>query len=349
MLVERIEGKWIDSFVHVLELSKVKRGDIVGILSETTSRAVNVHLAELALHRIGAKAFHVVVPTPVQSVDTPVRSTGNSNALEGLAPAIAALSQCAFFVDLTVELLLHSRELRMALQHGARCLAISNEHPEILERLTPDPLLRPKVLRAVDMMKEARVMHVTSAHGTDVTVNLEGIRCASAMGYTDDTPGAVSHWPGGVVAGFPVRGALNGIVVMGPGDLNLTFKRYVETPIRMTFENDYAVKIEGDGLDAELMRAYLAGWNDAEAYASSHIGWGMNPKARWDAVPMYDKGDLNGVEQRAYAGNFLFSMGANEYVGRHTLGHFDLPMRGCTITLDGAMVIDRGRLVGELA
>ncbi|TIX09769.1 MAG: peptidase M29, partial [Mesorhizobium sp.] len=41
--------------------------------------------------------------------------------------------------------------------------------------------------------------------------------------------------------------------------------------------------------------------------------------------------------------------GANQYAGRYTLGHFDLPMRNCTITLDGNVVVKDGLLQGELA
>ncbi|HEY0525350.1 MAG TPA: 2,5-dihydroxypyridine 5,6-dioxygenase, partial [Stellaceae bacterium] len=83
--------------------------------------------------------------------------------------------------------------------------------------------------------------------------------------------------------------------------------------------------------------------------AVSHAGWGMNPAARWDALALYDKRDTNGTELRAFAGNFLYSTGANEHAGRHTLGHFDLPMRGCTIALDGEVIVDAGLLLGELA
>ena len=67
MLVERIEGKWIDTFIRVFELCKVAPGEAIAILSETQSRAVNVQLAELALLRLGARPFHVVLPTPKQS------------------------------------------------------------------------------------------------------------------------------------------------------------------------------------------------------------------------------------------------------------------------------------------
>ena len=100
----------------------------------------------------------------------------------------------------------------------------------------------------------------------------------------------------------------------------------------------------GEHVDAELMRGYLAAWSDPQAYAVSHVGWGLNRSARWDAMTFYDKGDFNGTELRAFAGNFLYSTGANEVAGRHTLGHFDLPLRGCTITLDGSVVVDQGRL-----
>ena len=54
---------------------------------------------------------------------------------------------------------------------------------------------------------------------------------------------------------------------------------------------------------------------------------------------MYDQRDTNGTELRAVAGNFLFSTGANEFAGRYTAGHFDLPVMGTTIELDGVAVV----------
>ena len=64
MLADRIEAKWIDAFCEIFERCAVKPGDTAAILSETQSRALNVHLAELALLRMGARPFHIVVPTP---------------------------------------------------------------------------------------------------------------------------------------------------------------------------------------------------------------------------------------------------------------------------------------------
>ena len=89
MLADRIEGKWIDAFCEVFERCAVKRGDTAAILSETQSRALNVQLAELALLRLGARPFHIVVPTPRNRHPVPVRSTGASEAIGGLAPVVA--------------------------------------------------------------------------------------------------------------------------------------------------------------------------------------------------------------------------------------------------------------------
>ncbi len=344
MIADRIEGKWIDLFAEVFAKCKVAAGDACAVLSETQSRALNVHLAELALQRLGARPFHVVVPTARQTAPVPIRSTGASVALNGIDAAVGALAGSVFVADCTLEGLMHAAELPQILKGGARVLYISNEHPDVLERLAPSSADEEQVRAGMRLMKGAKVMRVSSPAGTQLQINLEGARIGGVWGYTEK-PGTLSHWPGGLCLGFPKAGSVNGTLVMAPGDLNLTFKRYIENTVCLTIDDDYATKIEGSSLDAELMREYMAAWGDKEAYAVSHVGWGMNRRARWDALAMYDKRDVNGTEQRAFAGNFLYSTGANEVAGRHTLGHFDLPFRHCTVELDGKAVVRDGKLV----
>ena len=348
MLSDRIEGKWIDTFTKALEFCKVAEGEEVAILSETQSRDLNVHLTELALLRLGARPFHVVLPTPPQRSPVPVRSTGASDSVRGLGPVIKALKSSSMVVDLTVEGMLHAPELPEIISDGARLFMISNEHPDALERLLPDPALTPKVKAAVKMLRAAESMTVLSKAGTDLKVDLRDAPTAGVWGYCD-RPGTVAHWPGGVVVSFPGAGTVNGTLVLDAGDVNLTFKRYLQDPVKLTLENDFVVDIEGRGTDAELLRRYFAAWGDKNAYATSHVGWGMNPGARYEALTMYDQRETNGTEVRAYAGNFLYSTGANEFAKRYTLGHFDLPVGHCDIALDGKLVIADGKLLGELA
>jgi 2,5-dihydroxypyridine 5,6-dioxygenase len=115
--------------------------------------------------------------------------------------------------------------------------------------------------------------------------------------------------------------------------------------VRLTLRDDHIVAVEGEGADAALMREHLAAWEDRSAFAVSHVGWGLNPRARREALLFHDRGEMNGTELRAAAGNFLFSTGANEFAGRYTEGHFDIPVFGCTIALDGEIVVEKGRPV----
>jgi 2,5-dihydroxypyridine 5,6-dioxygenase len=297
----------------------------------------------LALLRLEARPFHVIVPTARNPHPVPVRSTGASEAIGRLAPVVAALGQAGFVVDCTLEGLMHAPETPAILKAGARILVISNEHPEALERLAPDPALETRVRAAVKLLRGAKRMRVTSAAGSDLAVDLTGAMTVGVWGWTD-RPGTLAHWPGGVVVSFPKSGTVNGALVLDRGDVNLTFKRYLESPVRLTLENDYVTRIDGEGTDAEIMRGYLSAWGERDAYAVSHVGFGMNPKARYEALAMYDKRDTNGTELRAVAGNFLFSTGANEFAGRYTAGHFDLPVMRTTIAIDGTIVVRDGVL-----
>src|SRR5262249_48858659 len=135
---------------------------------------------------------------------------------------------------------------------------------------------------------------VTSPSGTDLRIALTGApKVRGSWGYCD-RPGQVSYWPGGACVCFPNAKSVNGPLFLAPGDVNLTFKRYLETPIALKIEDDYIVSIEGPGFDAELLKTYLAGWKDRDAYGVSHVGWGMNRAARWESLTMVDKRDVNG-------------------------------------------------------
>ena len=348
MMQEIPEGKWVASFKRVFILNGIGKGTEVVIVSESQSRPVLGQLASLALYDLGAVYSTIVLPTPPQTAPVPVKSTGACDAIQHKRHVIEALKAVEVIVDVTVEGLLHAEEMAEVEQAGTRLLVICNEHPEILERTEPHAELGPKVARGIAMLQAASEMRVTSAAGTDLTINIKNAPCGGTPGFST-RPGAVDHWPGGLCLCFPLANTVNGKIVMDVGDINLTFKEYIRDPITMTLENDFITDIQGEGLDAKLFREYLAAWDDPKAYGISHIGWGMNPKARWESLALYDKGDMQATEFRAWAGNFLWSTGSNQFADRFTLGHFDLPMRDCNISLDDTPIIINGKLQGELA
>ena len=340
----QIMPHWQSAFQAVFEMCKIRADESVVVLSETGSRRVLVDLAEAALADMGLTFQRVTVPTPPPMPGPIIRSSGASVALTGQDKAVAQLAASDVVIDLTIEGLMHAAETGTILKGGARILNISNEHPEILARLVPVKENKVQVREAVARCKAAKEMRVTSPAGTDLSVAMEGAATVGIWGWTD-RPGTLAHWPAGIVVSFPKAGTVNGRLVFQPGDMNLTFKRYFESVVDCTLEHDTITRIEGKGADAALMRAYFEGFNDPLAYATSHVGWGMNDGARYEALTMYDKADINGTELRAVAGNFLYSTGANEFAGRFTRGHFDLPMLGCDILMDGVPVVRGGKLV----
>ncbi|MFM7330290.1 MAG: peptidase M29 [Brachymonas sp.] len=344
-----IEPTWIATFERLLQCCAVRQGDTVALLSETQTRAELVETMRHACARLQAQAFQIMMPTVANPRTPLIRSTGASTALAGNAAVVQALAASSLVIDCTVEGLMHAPELPAILKgHGTsqpKVIYISHEHPEALCRLLADDDLEALVKTHSKRLRASKVMRITSASGTDLQIALDGAPSGGNWGYTTK-PGTMTHFPGGLVLAFPKAGSVHGQLVLGVGDVNLAFKRYIEQPITLTIENDHITRIDGSGVDAQLMRDYWAAWEQLEghraAYAVSHVGYGLNRAARFDSMAMFDKRDFNGTELRCAAGSFLYSTGANETAGRYTLGHFDLPMRHCTVSLDEEIVVREG-------
>jgi 2,5-dihydroxypyridine 5,6-dioxygenase len=88
---------------------------------------------------------------------------------------------------------------------------------------------------------------------------------------------------------------------------------------------------------------------DPRAYAISHIGWGLNEKARWRQLAMSTDPTEIGMHGRAFYGNVLFSTGPNVELGgsNDTLCHLDIPLKGASLYLDGEPIVVDGVIIPE--
>ena len=94
---------------------------------------------------------------------------------------------------------------------------------------------RTRPARAIKACRSATAMHVSSAAGTDLHIDLREARTGGVWGWCDK-PGQVAHWPGGIVVNFPRPHSVNGRLVLDVGDINLTFKRYLEQRVTLVIE-----------------------------------------------------------------------------------------------------------------
>lgn len=340
------DNEMIQAWHQVLTLSGLQADQIVTLLTSDTTHPQTLRTACIAAAALGARVNRLDLP----AVNGEKSHSRDSLAYLGTTPltgnraAIAALKESDLVLDLMT--LLFSPEQLDILKSGTRIL-LAVEPPEILARMVPTEADRRRVLQAAQLLEGKKEMHVTSAVGTDLRCRLGQYPVVKEYGYVDQ-PGRWDHWPSGFILTWPDEGASSGRVVLDKGDILLPQKSYVQSPIELRVENGYVTRIEG-GLDAELLQDYIEAFDDPEAYALSHIGWGLQPRARWSTLSLYDREATIGMDARAFEGNFLWSLGPNNEVGgdRTTACHIDIPMRHCTVTLDGLTVVDNGKVVGH--
>jgi len=218
---------------------------------------------------------------------------------------------------------------------------------DVLRALFPNRDLRRRVEFGERLLREAQELRVTSPHGTDLVYRLGQYPVMTEYGFTD-TPGRWDHFPSGFLLTQGNDGEVDGTLVLMPGDILNEFRRYVQQPVRLTICKALVTSIEGDGMEAQLLRHYIESFDDPRAYACSHIGWGLNERAAWHHLAMTREPQAEiGVHGLAFYGNVLFSTGPNTELGgsNDTACHLDIPMRHCSLFLDGQPVVRDGALV----
>jgi 2,5-dihydroxypyridine 5,6-dioxygenase len=331
----------VDAWTKVLRLSRLEQGQSVTILTSSATHPQTLATALIATQAMGAVVNRLDLP-PVNGEKAlsrdPLAYLGTT-PLTGNGPAIAALKQSDLVLDLMT--LLFSPEQLDILKTGTKIL-LAVEPPEVLARLVPTEGDRERVLAAQARIAGAKEMHVVSRAGTDLRCPLGEFEPIAEYGYVDE-PGRWDHWPSGFALTFPNEGGASGKIVIDRGDILLPQKSYVNDAITLTVENGFAARI-GGGVDAQLLSEYMETFHDPEAYAISHIGWGLQPRAHWSTLGLYDREATIGMDARAFEGNFLFSLGPNNEAGgsRTTTCHIDIPLRHCDVFLDGDAVVRDG-------
>jgi 2,5-dihydroxypyridine 5,6-dioxygenase len=324
--------------LHQLKMSGVREGEKLIVLTQGQERLDYADAFMNAGQRLGANMYHMRLPTPLPTSGWNVGVTG----LAAMPDAVEALKACDMLIDCIF--LLFSPE-QMAIQAAGTRILTAVEPPELLARMLPSKELREKVEIAATMLERARMMRITSPHGTDVTYKLNTYPTIAEYACTDQ-PGRWDHWPSGFVFTGGDDDGVDGRIVVAPGDILLPQNIYVREPISYTIEKGWITDIRG-GLDAELVKSYMAAFSDHRGNGMSHVGWGMNPNAKWHNLVAGAFPGGMGMEPRSFYGNVMFSTGPNNELGgpNDTACHLDIPMRGCSLFLDDEPIVVDGDIV----
>ncbi len=324
--------------LHQLKMSGVQKDERLVVLTQGNERLDYADAFMAAGRMLGANMYHMRLPAPAVTGEWAVGQTG----LAALPDAVEALKNCDMLIDCIF--LLFSPE-QFAIQAAGTRILTAVEPPELLARMLPTQEIKEKVTIAGEMLSNAKVMRITSPHGTDVTYQLNTYPAVTEYACTDE-PGRWDHWPSGFVFTGGDDDGVDGTIVVAPGDVLLPQNSYVTSPITYTIEKGWITDMRG-GLDAELVKSYMDAFNDPRGKGMSHVGWGMNPHAKWhNMLPGVFPGGM-GMEPRAFYGNVMFSTGPNNELGgpNDTACHLDIPMRNCSLFLDDEPVVIDGDIV----
>lgn len=332
----QLRGMWTE----VLDLCRLQPHESVLVLTSQNSNPVLIDAVMQAAAPMARSVARLEIAPNWNAFEVGTDPT----VVEGGSPidsdpvALAAMKAADLVIDLVF--LLFTPGQREVLQSGTRML-LAYDAPEVLARVVPSLDDRRRVLAAKGAFLSGTRIRVTSEAGTDLRAEIGDYPITAEYGFADE-PGRWDHWPSGFVARLPNDRTAQGTVVLAPGDIILPFKSYLQSAIHLRIEDGYIVAIEG-GLDAQFLRSYLSQFDERDAYAVSHLGWGLQPRARWTSLALYDKHPTIGMEARAFYGNFLFSTGPGGQ--RQTHAHLDIPMRGCSFYVDDAPMTLAGDVV----
>ncbi len=321
----------IPLFYSVLEHCNVRSDERLMIYADHHSPAHYGAAFLAAAQQHGADVFQVTIPTQQPDI------------LEG--PIWDIWHSVDMVIDLESIMTSVYRPLRMsAIASGTRVLRVT-EPEDVLFRMPPDLVVRERAKKAEALVDAADNFHITSPHGTDITVNVAGRQPHGLWGIPEK-PGTWDHWPVGLVVVGGNMAGTNGTIVVNVGDILLSMRHYVGTPIRITVEEGKIAAIEGQ-LDAHLLRQWFESWNDPRAYHISHVGWGCDHRAVWNRLAQKVPGGTCDAESFFGVMQIAFGRDTSPYIGgqNDVFAHIDFDCLNNSIALDGRQIIENEKFV----
>ena len=285
----------VPMFRGVLEQCNLRSGELLLLHTDTT---FNPHYPAACLAaglELGAHVYQLTVPSrnrQIELEDSVVRAWREADMVIDLVSAGAHL-----FSPLNT----------LALEAGTRVLRVA-EPVDSLERMLPDPEVRQRSEAGARLLSQGSRLRLASPAGTRLSLDIRGRHGVAQHGLADE-PGRWDHWPSGLSLVAPIENSAVGRIVAGLGDVIFTFGRYVAEPIECTIESGRVTSITG-GVDAFLLREWLAAQHSACANVVGLIAWGTDHRARWDRVAWHLQEAAGVMDTESYYGNVRIGLGA---------------------------------------
>ncbi len=234
----------------------------------------------------------------------------------------------------TSKSLTHTDSRRAASAAGARVATLPGVTEDIMVRCMNADYheIAARTYRLCDRLERTKVIRVTGAAGTDITMPVAGRRAHASSGLFREK-GQWGNLPTGESYLAPLESLSHGVVVV---DGSMAGVGLLSQPLRIVVEGGYATEITG-GPEAQALIALLEP-HGRDARTVAEFGIGTNDKATLTGIILEDE-KVMGTIHVAFGDNK--SMGGTVRVASHLDGLVKRP----TVWFDDVLVMEDGRLL----
>jgi len=248
----------------------VRKGDDVLIYGDTRNDEAVLKATAAAAYSAGATPTIVVTETRQRSFAEPPK------------PLAAALADADVAIEFSTKAILYTHAQTNALKRNRAYITLTDIDRDAMVRLI-GWVNYPKMVefgeKIAELTTKAREIKVTSPSGTDFTAKIGGRRFECQGSTADKRPHNVTTL-GGQSGGTCLEETQNGVLAFDgniwPPD---EIRSNIRTPIRLKIEKGIIKEISG-GVEADILRVFLADFKDPNMYRICHLSYGYHPLAR---------------------------------------------------------------------
>ena len=305
--------------IAINDCMNVKPGENVLVVTDTPLAPIGRALLQAAAEA-GAEAVYMEM--------APRKNDG----AEPPEPVAEAMLLADVILAATSRSLSHTTARKEASRAGARIASLPGITVDMMQRtLSADYTAIAEVSkRFAGALTAGKEAVLTTPAGTRLVMSLDGREGEPDTGI-NHLPGSFSNLPAGEAYIAPLEETTEGMLVI---DGAMSGVGVVTTPIRMTVEKGYVIKIEG-GEEARKLDELLAAYG-RQAYNIAELGIGTNDKARLTGKVLEDE-KVKGTVHVALGNNTGFGGIVDVPV------HLDGIMTRPTLAIDGKVIIEDGK------
>lgn len=318
--IHSISAGLLGGSVLVDQCAGVQKGEQIAIVADYESLDLAEIITGVCIAR-GAVANTLVMP---------IRARHGEEPPSAIRAAMAG-SDVAF--QITKRSIAHTEATQYAKGLGTRIIVMPEYSIEMFLAggLTANfEKEAPRCERMRECLTSAKVAHLTSKAGSDLTMDLTGRPGRALTGLAKEKGGYAC--PPNIEASIaPLETKANGKIVV---DCSIAGIGLLKEKVTIYFKDGQACKIEG-GAEAVTLDKMLKDAKDPTIYSIAELGIGMNPNAIASGRMLDDEG---------FYGSVHVALGSNKDFGgiNRSAGHIDNIMYAPTLDLDGKVVLKDG-------